>query len=269
MLQIESTFVPTPEMEAHWQPWTRDGFIPPSYLQLNANRSKPAWFLALNDGQLCGVLTVFAPHAGEGEVQAWVLPEHRRKGIFKALWTEAQRIWDEPSYRWLWLGTDPTSTSVGERWGHLEFSEMTLERDWAVDSRWIREEVPSWCVEKLSPETVAGAAEILDLDFVQRVLGQTERQLFVLVEKDVVIGTLGVSGQKETWGLFAFSIREGYRRCGRGRWFLQTVALLAPPGITRLELEVNTDNPSAERLYRRLGFRDVARTDYYLVRRPS
>ena len=71
---------------------SRDGIIRlETEFSLNAFPDMRALFLARESGRLVGVLSVFAPTRHEGEINAAVLPECRRRGIFRSLLSEAER----------------------------------------------------------------------------------------------------------------------------------------------------------------------------------
>jgi ribosomal protein S18 acetylase RimI-like enzyme len=75
---------------------------------------------------------------------------------------------------------------------------------------------------------------------------------------------LPVSGHPHRWVLANVVVHPEFRRRGIGRELVEACLRLAGQrGIQTLILQVNTDNPTAERLYLRLGFRRLsARTTW-------
>ena len=89
----------------------------------------------------------------------------------------------------------------------------------------------------------------------------------IAVEEDRIVGYAGLLAPRglETAEVHTVTVAEGYRRRGIGRRML--VALLEEAtarGATEVFLEVRVDNPSAQDLYRSLGFEPVGvRPKYY------
>ena len=75
---------------------------------------------------------------------------------------------------------------------------------------------------------------------------------------------LPVAGHPQRWVLANVVVHPEFRRRGIGRELVEACLRLAGQrGIQTLVLQVNTDNPTAERLYLRLGFRTLsARTTW-------
>jgi ribosomal protein S18 acetylase RimI-like enzyme len=90
---------------------------------------------------------------------------------------------------------------------------------------------------------------------------------YVWEEAGRIVGNaslLPVSGHPQRWVLANVVVHPEYRRQGIGRELVEACLRLAGQrGIQTLILQVNTDNPTAERLYLRLGFRRLsARTTW-------
>ena len=73
----------------------------------------PGGFQAWEGGRLVGTLTLAAPLGRAAEVSGFVVKEHRRQGVFTALWREAEAAFSDPARQcWgLWEREDLTAAA--------------------------------------------------------------------------------------------------------------------------------------------------------------
>ena len=134
-------------------------------------------------------------------------------------------------------------------------------------------------IRKLTPEELPLRLGLCDFRDPQQMLRENEARLqkglidiFGLFDGNALIGELSVKydsedplqtipGQRAY--LYAFRIREDYRRQGLGTALLRHVMdRLQTRGIRELTVGVEDDNPDARRLYTRAGFdRVIARKE--------
>lgn len=81
-----------------------------------------------------------------------------------------------------------------------------------------------------------------------------------------LLGTLRVTRDRETVGIYAFAIDPAWQGQGIGGDVLRRVCrTLADQGVTRIGLEVAVENNHALALYTSLGFVQVATEDYFAL----
>lgn len=269
MIEVQTAAFPTWDQREAIEALVGDQYEPAWYTTLNAEKDRPAWFLAWAGTTLVGFLTVFAP-GSDAEVQAWVAPEHRRQGVFRSLWDQARRFWEAPGRRWL-LVVDrrhPIGATVAGRWGRLTFTESTLVLP--AGSRPGFEGLPDGLtLAPVGPDTALAAARVLaranqDEDhrsFVDRVLGDTQRTLLAL-HTDTVVAVGGLHRGPQTT-LFALAVDPDHQGKGWGRALVLALLDVGAPGTEEFLIEVDSTNARAENLYRSVGFVDQTVTDYY------
>jgi len=270
----EALILPDAGVRAEVEALVGDGYEPAWYTSLNADPDTPAWFLARAEGRLVAFLTVFAPSAEACEVQAWVDPTWRRRGLFSALLADARALWSAPGRRWLLVvdrdeGPGPL---VARRRGTWSFTEKTLGLA-VADRPPFQGLVDGLALALAGPEDRLGAAEALAaangeavggyLDFLGKVLDDPGRSLAVLRWKGRLVGCLGVHRSGPQTELFALGLVPEVQGRGWGRALVTAVLALQAEGTEEFLLEVDSTNGRAEALYRSLGFTDRTVTDYF------
>jgi GNAT superfamily N-acetyltransferase len=270
-LVVEAVGFPAPGAKAEVEALA-GAFEPAWYTTLNADRARPAWFLARRAGRLVGFLTVFDISGTEAEVEAFVDPAHRRQGVFSALLTEARRVWDDPDRRWLLVvdRDDPDGTAAARRQGRLSFTEWRLALD--VEARPPFPGLPAGLVlTEGGADDLQDAADVFLLTdgqdghrtFLERILADPERRFFVLREAAQVVG-VGCLHQEGTQTMVhGLVVRPDRQGRGWGRALVTVLLDLGAPGTERFSIEVDSSNHRAEALYRSVGFTDQDVTDYY------
>ncbi len=110
--------------------------------------------------------------------------------------------------------------------------------------------------------------------FLKDVLGtvKNKERVYLVAESDnKVVGTASI--QQKKWrmnhvGLFGITIREGYRGFGLGKFLMQEVIKIAKknmkPTPKIIELEVYVNNKPAVGLYKKIGFKIVAKIPHQM-----
>lgn len=247
---------------------------PAWYTTLNADRARPAWFLARREGVLVGFLTVFDPSGQAAEVEAFVAPSQRRQGVFTALLAEARRVWEAPGRRWLLVASRGSEgATVAARWGNLSFTESTLGLPVSARPRF--EGLPDGLLLRAGgEEEVEAAAQVFQAahgeedghrSFLERIVTDPDRRFLALLEGEqtVGVGCLHRDGSRTmVHGLVVHPSRQGR---GWGRALLEALLDLGASDTEEFLIEVDSSNARAEGLYRSLGFTDREVTDYYEI----
>ncbi len=238
-------------------------------------------FLYYEDGRLVGYLVLDNRGTKKKELTGMVHPNHRRKGIFSALFTAAREECSQRGVRRLILICEHSSRSgqalIGALGAKHKFSEHemvleTLREKFAFDDR-------------LSFR----AAQESDLDALVKIMlgepGETieELQVFVIqcfqeTDCQIYIATLGEAGVgckepvgclrlyelPDTIGIYGFVVRPEYRGRGYGRQMLEeAIRGIQASSQKRIMLEVDTENANALGLYRSCGFKESRTYGYY------
>lgn len=241
---VEACRFPGPEVRAEVEALA-GAFEPEWATTLNADQARPAWFLCRQDGRLVGFLTVFAPSNDTAEVGAFVDQDHRRQGVFSALFAGARRAWEGEARRWLLVVNRESGEglAVARRRGLLSFTEGTLGL-----SAGQRPQFPG-----LVPGLTLGPAGPEDQQVVCAVWGRAKGE-------DPATHRDGARAF-----LFGLAVDPGFQGRGWGRLMVLGLLEWAGPGFEEFRLEVDSSNARAEKLYRSLGFTDRQTIDYYLV----
>jgi len=252
-------------------------FEPAWYTTLNSDRAKPAWFLARDEGVLVGYLTVFDPTGREAEVSAFVAPERRRQGVFTELLARAVGEWGRQR-RWLLVVNRrwTSGTAVATLKGVWAFTEFTLAL--SASSRPAFSGLPGGLtlVEGVAAEAEQASAVLAlangtddHLAFLNRILVDPRRRFFLLKEggEAVGVGCLHSDGTETT--IHGLAVRPDRQGRGWGRALLAGLLNLGAVHTQEFLIDVDSTNTRAEKLYRSLGFRDRAVTDYYEISVPS
>ncbi len=228
------------------------------------------------DGKLVG----YAPLDGFGtafEVTAAVLPEFRKRGVFRTLFTAAVEEARLRAAKELLLVSYPGSPDGSEVVRHLALpyksSEYRMEATWETipllpDSRLV--------LEPVITVNVATLSHLLTISFgdsdwnvpsaLVQELAKPGKRYFLAKWDDVVIGQIGVIAPDHNVYIQAVGIVPEWRRRGYGRRLLSaTMQMLLAEGRTHFSLDVAADNRQALSLYQGVGFHETTAYDYYTV----
>jgi ribosomal protein S18 acetylase RimI-like enzyme len=230
-------------------------------------------FLWWEGDRLLGFLGLYAFGVADLEIAGMVDPSARRRGIATALLEAALPICCSRGYQQALLVTPRGSVAGREfalrRGAVLEHSEHALvllgaPTDGPTDLR-----------IELRTATPADASDLSRLlnaafgSFPSDLLGRpptdTERTLVVELDGSPV-GTLRVTRDRETGGIYAFAVDPAWQGRGIGRDVLRRVCRqLRADDIRRIGLEVAVENDHALSLYTSLGFTQITTEDYYAL----
>lgn len=232
------------------------------------------FFYYLND-ILIGYLGIFSIGGQVAELTGMVHPLHRRKGVFKRLYSLARAECRRRNFQQTLLVCDNRSSSG------LAFIKST-GAEYAVSEYEMR------CTENYvsdeERDIVLRKATNLDADEIGRqnsiYFGITDRIVILPEEEEKrnritymielasrVIGKIRVEFSADEGFISGFGILPEYRNKGYGRQALKaTLALFNNYSIHNVALEVAAQNKNALSLYKSCGFAEESVTDYYEVR---
>lgn len=233
-------------------------------------------FFYHQDSEPVGFVTLFG--SDPIEIIGMVHPEHRRKGIGRALLqaalTESERR-GETECLLICEGNSASGQAFIEAvGGTYQFAEyrMVLDRDRFARSDRNEETII------LQQATIADAETLIALrvaaiedksateirQYTQAYLRRTDQRFFMGLLHGQPIGTLRVDEDGTTAGIYAFVVLPDYRGQGYGRQILlQTLDRLVAEDWETIMLEVETQNRNALGLYERCGFQETATYRYY------
>ena len=237
---------------------------------LNFDPNMPAFFLYYQEGELLGLLTVYADNE-DVELSILVDPNHRRQGIARALYKSFEE--ETASYpiqsvtfqtERVFLDRHP---NLASHWGLIEDEETEtwLGRDrspYTLDSR---SDVKVLLADSSYPEEIAqlhhqafsDAKETLEVShrYIAEALDDANSLLYILLKKGQVIGvcTVDVSGNSNY--LYGLAVAEAYRGKGYGSYLAKSVVnQLIEQNDKEFQIAVEDDNVGAKRLYEKIGF---------------
>jgi len=230
-------------------------------LEKAALREGRAQGLLSYDGErLVGFVGIYA-FGGEPELVGAVDPSFRRRGLGNALLDSALRC--APEGRVLLVvpsgstGGEVVARSRGGTYHHAEHAlVLTVPPEGSHDRR--------TAVRPAAPDDAASVMRILHAAFGYTPGGQVAPDTLVVEHDGVVVGTLRLTTDGDTAGIYGFAVDPTRQGEGIGRDVLRRVCRDALAGAAnRVALEVAVDNPHALRLYTSTGFVPVTGEDYW------
>ncbi|MED0982825.1 GNAT family N-acetyltransferase [Bacillus paramycoides] len=100
--------------------------------------------------------------------------------------------------------------------------------------------------------------------WLQKMIASSSHQIYRALIDEKVIGTITVTEQKHSTTLSGFAVHPSYQGKGYGKEILSyMVHTLITKGVSTIELEVETKNNNALKLYTQCGFEIMTKYDYY------
>lgn len=237
---------------------------------LNFDPQMPAFFLYYQEGELLGLLTVYADNE-DVEVAILVAPDYRRKGIARSLFDKFQK--ETASYpiqsvtfqsECVFLDNHPDFIS---HWGLVEdaATETWLGRDRTPYTLDFRSDVEvlladtSYLEEiaQLHHQAFSDAEETLEVSrrYIAEALKDSNSLLYILLKEGQVVGlcTVDLSGNSNY--LYGLAVAEAYRGQGYGSYLAKSaVNHLIAQNDKSFQIAVEDDNVGAKHLYEKIGF---------------
>ena len=237
---------------------------------LNFDPTMPTFFLYYQEGELLGLLTVYADNE-DVELSILVHPNHRRQGIARALFKSFEE--ETASYpiqsvtfqtERVFLDCHP---NLASHWGVIEDKETETwlgrgRQTYALDSHSdvkVLLAVPSYLEEiaQIHHQAFSDAEETLEvsLRYIAEALKDSNSLLYILLKEGQVIGlcTVDLSGNSNY--LYGLAVVEAYRGLGYGSYLAKSVVnQLIAHNDKSFQIAVEDDNVGAKHLYEKIGF---------------
>lgn len=237
---------------------------------LNFDPNMPAFFLYYQEGELLGLLTVYADDH-DVEVAILVAPDYRRKGIARSLFDKFQKETAPHPIRSVTFQTEriflDRHPNLASHWGVVEDEETEtwLGRDktpYALDSRsdvkvlladlaYVKE------IAQLHHQAFSDPEETLDVSrrYITEALKDSDGLLYILLKEAQVIGVCTVDLSGNSNYLYGLAIAEAYRGQGYGSYLAKSVVnQLIEQNDKAFQIAVEDSNIGAKRLYENIGF---------------
>ena len=249
-----------------------DGTYRDPYLSnmLNFNPDMPAFFLYYEKGELVGLLTVYADDQ-DVEVAILVHPNHRRRGIARALYRsfeketasypiesvtfQTERVFLErhPDFvnNWGLVEDEETETWLGK--DRRPYPLATVSNlDVLLADRSYQDQISQLKFQAFSEEHES--REVVDR-YVAEALKDPESRLYILLKNGQVIGTCTVDLSSNTNYFYGLAIAELERGQGYGSYLAKSlVNQLIEQNDKEFQIAVEDSNVGAKRLYEKIGF---------------
>lgn len=228
------------------------------------NPKLQSFYLEYIDGELIAFLSLFYVDIKEIEIVCMVHKRFRDKGYFKKLLNEAKKV-------------IPLNITVLYQIPSTCIDSQKLENKGYIYHHGEYElinKIPKSSSSQLSDlreEDIKSVAEILaegfndsigdERGFLKSILADKTLTPLVLKDNNSVIGFIVISKtfDVKTSHLFAFCVGKKYRSKGYGKQILSQL----PYNPNGYVLRVDDNNEGAKKLYTRLGFSYLSKTEYY------
>lgn len=237
---------------------------------LNFDPNMPAFFLYYQEGELLGLLTVYADDE-DVEVSILVDPSHRRQGVGRAMYRSFEKDMVAYPIRSVTFQTERVfldcHPDLASHWGVVEDEETEtwLGRDrtpyvleYCSDVKVLLAE-PSYLDEiaQLHHQAFSDPEETLDVSrrYITEALKDSDGLLYILLKEAQVIGVCTVDLSGNSNYLYGFAIAEAYRGQGYGSYLAKSVVnQLIAHNDKPFQIAVEDSNIGAKRLYENIGF---------------
>ena len=237
---------------------------------LNFDSNMPAFFLYYQEGELLGLLTVYADDE-DVEVSILVDPSHRRQGVARAMYRSFEKDMAAYPIRSVTFQTERVfldrHPDLASHWGVVEDEETEtwLGRDktpYALDSRSdvkVLLAAPAYVEEiaQLHHQAFSDSEETLDVSrrYITEALKDSDGLLYILLKEAQVIGVCTVDLSGNSNYLYGLAIAEAYRGQGYGSYLAKSVVnQLIEQNDKAFQIAVEDSNIGAKRLYENIGF---------------
>ena len=242
--------------------------------EMNSDKEMPSFFLCYEDQKLVSFLGAFFPTIDEVEFNGFTHPKHRRQGYFSALVHRALEVYARgPFTRALFQRELQSKTGqeyLLKRYPEIERTEylMQLSSEQYKDkdtSQGTLELVDKNNVEQTTELTSLTFEEFLQnsVDILQYYLSQTDRKTFLYRSEGKAIGILNAQKIDDSFMLHGVVIAKEQRNQGKGYAMLSLALSELFKEARCITLEVDSENPPALALYKRLGFCVKCQVDYH------
>lgn len=207
------------------------------------------------------------------ELKIMVAPEFRRKGIGTQILNTMVRACQVPGVQKV-LGICEAASPEGQaflqkRGVTLDFAEYRMVRDLGdLEAPALPRGITVTQATPADAEAIAEGAKsdfgfTMNLDDLRKELANEAEPHQVLKVNGKVVSNLRVFHTTNRAGIYAFRVHPDFRRRGLGELLMRQVLFDLQDQYQQAWLEVNSDNPPAIALYRKLGFDISVNYGYY------
>jgi ribosomal protein S18 acetylase RimI-like enzyme len=227
--------------------------------------------LEWEDDRLVGFAALYAFGPPEVEVAGMVAPDARRHGIGGRLLDALLPLARQAAYTRVLLVT-PSTTPAGRAFALSRAATLSHSEHFLVLG-----ETPVGApanrrvvLRPAGPEDLETVRRLLrsafDWEPPTDLLDRTGDTTQLIEDGGVPVGTLRISRREDEAGIYGFAVDPTRQGQGLGRDVLaRTCRALRDEGVSRVTLEVETENENALRLYTSTGFAREAGEDYWAV----
>ena len=236
----------------------------------NADPNMPAFVLAFVEDQLVGFLSIYADEPKEAEVQLFVTPSFRRRGIARSLWKDFMDLAQDYQLEdRLYVSELQFLDQHPELLSHFhlveakeEGHELWLEALCQVTDHDKREGLMVLEAEESMLQEIAhfqSKAFETDLDYALKYATESlegqDTRLFVLRDQEQVLASVTVDVSQGTTYFFGLAVDPDHLRKGYARYLLRSVMnQMAAEVEQQFQIVVEKENQAALSLYLGLGF---------------
>ncbi len=234
-------------------------------------------FLLYKDNLITSSLHIFAPTKSEAEITALTSPKERKEGYFKEIVEYAKKEILKRGIKSILYVCDVNSTYGNETVQHIgaeyEFSEFLMKYDKKKAKReFLNEKVE---IEEANNKDLRRYIEINSKAFnadenetaeiIEEFFKSEKRELYGIKYENILIGMIGIYEEQSRYYIYGFCIDPEYQKKGIGHFALNEIVIKCKEkdrnGI--IELEVQTRNEKALKVYKDTGFKIETEFRYY------
>ncbi|MGN5648850.1 GNAT family N-acetyltransferase [Bacillus sp. Brlt_9] len=235
-------------------------------------------FLLYDDIQLVGALSMYDfERPTKLELIGFVHPNYRKQHIGTTLLQTAMKEIRRREADEALLIMNGESTSGHEFAIHMKLPYLYSEYNMEFKANEVQK-----TTENAIQLTLASSKSLLDLieisskafrdsventaTWLQKMMNSSSHQVYSALINEKVIGTITVSKQEQSTTLSGFAVHPSYQGKGYGKDILMSmVHILITKGASTIELDVETKNNHALKLYTQCGFEIKTKRDYYNI----
>lgn len=237
------------------------------------DRTVPCFYLGYENGRLTSFLSLFLPTKDEAEVTAFTKISARNRGQFTALLHAAAKEMQSHGVPDFLFDLEPQS-ETGQAYLKKHFPNAVHSH---TEYRMTREPAVFTLPENVTAKRVTGETladylsvslrEYEDLAAAKTMLLAENRAAYVLYVNGEPVGVFDLAGEKadETLSLCGVAVKANERGRGYGKLLLRAALTEAKKAGKNIELDVDTENPTALNLYRSFGFTPTFEVEYRRV----
>lgn len=246
---------------------------------LNAYRDMKCLFLTREGGRLVGALSLFAPSRTEAEIGAAILPDARRRGVFRALLAEAESELSRFGYKEELFVVDSRSEAGKAAAGRLgarhEYTEYALRYagpcpsvpDRGLEFRRVGLEHLGELVDLRSGE-FGGSRQDTET-FERATLASPDRLVFAAFKEGRMVGACSLGYQGTDVSINALVVDKAFRGSGYGQSLMAFIIRKLESEGRGMILDVESRNDDAHHIYAKLGFVQEKAVEYWRRALPA